>query len=276
MGRTAEYIAFGGINLAYVTTSGLYFVHADHLGTPQMLTNGTGAVVWDANYRPFGEATVTGSVAFNLRFPGQHYDAETGLHYNMMRDYDPGLGRYVQSDPTGLCGGWNTYACVGGNPVMGEDLTGENVQGVENMIAWAGTYEPPASGDPRGLLGGDVLRLPNTGWGLFNGWSFRSQAAWGWYDPSGDWTYYSSIKFPKDQELCCRDLIDLYETVVHEALHRTLCKKQGYFACNWAAVSEDLSDLHDWVDGEARKRRRAQEPRLRETYCADGGCPDAQ
>jgi len=54
---------------------------------------------------------------YNLRFPGQFYDKETGLHYNTFRDYDPVTGRYVDSDPMGLAGGLNTYAYVGGNPV---------------------------------------------------------------------------------------------------------------------------------------------------------------
>jgi len=114
--------------LAYVSTGGINWVHVDHLGTPQMLTDDTGAVVWDADYRPFGAAAVTVDESFtdayNLRFPGQYYDAETGLHYNWFRDYDAALGRYLESDPIGLAGGWNTYAYVGGNPVIRVDPEG--------------------------------------------------------------------------------------------------------------------------------------------------------
>jgi RHS repeat-associated protein len=41
----------------------------------------------------------------NLRFQGQYYDAETGLHYNRFRYYDPDIGRFVSQDPIGLAGG---------------------------------------------------------------------------------------------------------------------------------------------------------------------------
>ena len=56
-------------------------------------------------------------VTYNLRFPGQYYDAETGLNQNMQRDYDPQTGRYVESDPIGLQGGINTYAYTGDDPI---------------------------------------------------------------------------------------------------------------------------------------------------------------
>jgi len=121
---SAEYVALEGKPLAYIATGAVYWVHGDHLGTPQMLTDAAAAVVWDASYRPFGEATVTGALAFNLRFPGQYEDAETGLHYNYFRDYDPATGRYIQSDPIGLGGGWNTFAYALGNPVLFVDFMG--------------------------------------------------------------------------------------------------------------------------------------------------------
>lgn len=64
------------------------------------MTDGTGAVVWSADYKPFGEATITVSmITNNLRFPGQYYDTETGLNYNYFRDYNPVIGRYAEADP---------------------------------------------------------------------------------------------------------------------------------------------------------------------------------
>nr|WP_276598291.1 RHS repeat-associated core domain-containing protein [Roseateles koreensis] len=64
------------------------------------------------------------SVDISLRLPGQQFDPDTGLHYNMARDYDPTVGGYVQSDPIGLQGGINTYAYVGGNPLSYVDPWG--------------------------------------------------------------------------------------------------------------------------------------------------------
>jgi len=83
----------------YQKGPGLYFFLNDHLATPQKLINTAGAVVWAAAYLPYGEAQVqaNSTITNNLRFPGQHYDEETDLHYNWNRYYDPVLGRYLDS-----------------------------------------------------------------------------------------------------------------------------------------------------------------------------------
>ena len=58
-------------------------------------------------------------------FAGQYFDREeNGLHYNYFRDYDSGLGRYVQSDPIGLRGGLNTYGYVDQNSLRYFDPLG--------------------------------------------------------------------------------------------------------------------------------------------------------
>ena len=116
-----EYIYLDGEPIAvkeYQANIGTYYFINDHLGTPQRLVNGSGSVVWQAAYLPFGKAQVTTEVVKNnLRFPGQYFDAETGLHYNWHRFYDPETGRYISADPIGLDGGMNLYAYVENDPV---------------------------------------------------------------------------------------------------------------------------------------------------------------
>jgi len=60
----------------------------------------------------------------NLRFPGQYFDVESGLHYNYFRDYDPTTGRYIQGDPIGLLGGLNVFVYAEGNPIRYSDVFG--------------------------------------------------------------------------------------------------------------------------------------------------------
>ena len=116
-------VCFCSASLGWADT--LYFVHTDHLGTPRVITDDSQQIVWEGSQAPFGEvATTTNTIEFNVRFPGQYYDQESGLHYNYFRDYDPTLGRYIQSDPIGLGGGLNTYGYVYQNPIRYTDLLG--------------------------------------------------------------------------------------------------------------------------------------------------------
>jgi len=94
-------------------------------------------VVWEALYKPFGEATVHphSAVENNFRFAGQYYDAETGLHYNYHRYYDPKTGRYLTPDPIGLAGmDPNLYVYAGLNPINTIDPDGLKVVG--SIIRW--------------------------------------------------------------------------------------------------------------------------------------------
>jgi RHS repeat-associated protein len=111
----------------------LFYIHADHLNTPRKISRPSdNAIVWRWNSDPFGTTAVSEdpdgdsvSFAYSLRFPGQYYDSETGLHYNYKRDYDPAIGRYIQSDPIGLDGGLNTYLYADADPILNIDPTGE-------------------------------------------------------------------------------------------------------------------------------------------------------
>jgi RHS repeat-associated protein len=106
----------------------------DALGTPRTVIDPARNVAvwrWDLAGEAFGDgapeedADADGvAFVFDMRFPGQRYDAATGMHYNYFRDYDPGTGRYVQSDPIGLAGGISTYGYVGENPLSWIDPLG--------------------------------------------------------------------------------------------------------------------------------------------------------
>jgi RHS repeat-associated protein len=96
--------------LALFRAGQLYFYQLDHLGTPLSLTDSNNNIVWQAQYSVFGKATLTVNDIDNpLRFQGQYFDAESGLHYNHFRYYDPETGRFISQDPIGLLGGINHY-----------------------------------------------------------------------------------------------------------------------------------------------------------------------
>ncbi|MFK9007799.1 RHS repeat-associated core domain-containing protein, partial [Pseudomonas pergaminensis] len=104
-----------------------YHYQLDHLGTPQELTAPDGEIVWSAHYRAYGEISRLdiGKVDNPLRFQGQYFDQESGLHYNRHRYYNPDVGRYLTPDPVKLAGGINAYQYTT-NPTGWVDPSGLN------------------------------------------------------------------------------------------------------------------------------------------------------
>ncbi|AVR97288.1 RHS repeat-associated core domain-containing protein [Pseudoduganella armeniaca] len=121
------------------------FYQCDHLGTPQELTDHEGKVAWSAQYMAWGQAKEAISQGAHeagmrnpIRFPGQHLDEETGLHYNRHRYYEPYSGRFVSSDPIGLLGGLNLHRYAP-NPLQWIDplgLAGGPAVGVDSHGQW--------------------------------------------------------------------------------------------------------------------------------------------
>ena len=149
--RVAEYVwlddTLVGIIKAQEGTT-FQYVETDHLGTPRVVINpvtNTTIWHWDLSTRSFGENAPNAdpdgngvSYTLNLRFPGQYFDDVGGMNYNYYRDYEPGTGRYAESDPIGLGGGVSTYGYVGANPTFRRDSRG---------LDWSGTVVTLGGGE---------------------------------------------------------------------------------------------------------------------------------
>jgi RHS repeat-associated protein len=120
--------------VGYISNNQLYYVHNDHLGRPEVITDASQAVVWQAKLEAFDRSVLTTSIGdFNIGFPGQYWDEEKQSWYNYFRDYDATTGRYLQSDRLGLFDGPNTYGYVYGNPVNYSDPTGNLLSGEASL-----------------------------------------------------------------------------------------------------------------------------------------------
>ncbi len=141
----------------------VYNVHADHIATARVITKQDQTIVWRWDTAEAFGGTVPdqnpnnqGTFVYNQRFPGQVFDAETGLFQNWNREYNARQGRYIQSDPIGLAGGINTFAYVEGDPL--------------SLV------------DPAGLWG----YMVNTDAGYYLPFGGKGAGAGGFYSPDGD------------------------------------------------------------------------------------------
>ena len=147
-GQSAKYIylptASGPMPVAAIYGTKHYAIQSDHLNTSRRLVQSDGQVAWQWGYSAFGDeqptiasnrfantslnqsfgTTTVPAVTFNLRYPGQYFDQESGLHYNLNRSYSSTIGRYTQSDPIGLDGGWNRFGYAEVNPLSFTDPLG--------------------------------------------------------------------------------------------------------------------------------------------------------
>jgi RHS repeat-associated protein len=172
-----ETVWMGDVPVATLRPNGsavtIYYVHTDHLNAPRVVTQSSDNSprwLWGgnaANQNPLG----LGTFVYNLRYPGQYFQAETGLSYNYFRDYDPATGRYIESDPIGLRGGINTYTYAGYNPISRTDPYGlftydihyqltMDITGLDSLAKEVGGVDfLPGSQDP-GFANWHAMRPP--------------------------------------------------------------------------------------------------------------------
>ncbi|WP_329286238.1 DUF6531 domain-containing protein [Streptomyces sp. NBC_00691] len=159
-----------------------FAIVTDLVGTPTEMVDENGHIAWHSR------STVWGVTVWNrdassytpLRFPGQYYDPETGLHHNYFRHYDPETARYLTLDPLGLDPGPNPFAYVD-NPFTLQDPLGLTPCD-ENDPTWGGrvrfsTGPGGRSGTMRariepGMTGGKTKPPTNVvGYQKYKGWN---------------------------------------------------------------------------------------------------------
>jgi RHS repeat-associated protein len=209
------------------STIAIYYVHSDHLGTVRKVTRPSdNGLMWRWDPDTFGSVAANsnpaglGTFTYNLGFPGQYFLTESGLYYNYFRDYDPTMGRYIESDPIGLGSGVNTYAYGNGNPITNSDPTGlrpPTPAEAQFMQQYFGPCINPQKLDIKVRKWGDTSRALSLGGGFM---SFPS--SYGWTPPSDPphGLFLSTVpwgKIPgKSSKPGC-----LASTLYHELLHTT-------------------------------------------------------
>lgn len=134
-GSAVQQLVWLGLKpVAIISGNELLYIEADHLGSPRAVVEPKRDTVvwsWSLLQEAFGHGVPNedpdqdgASLQFDLRFPGQRYDDSMGANYNVFRDYDPSVGRYLESDPIGLMGGSSTYGYVSSSPLLSSDPSG--------------------------------------------------------------------------------------------------------------------------------------------------------
>jgi RHS repeat-associated protein len=132
-----KYYYFGGRRVAMRSSDGVYYLHADHLGSTSLTTDGSGEVVARQLYHPFGTVRWSeGTLPTDFGFTGQRHDG-TGLVFMHARYYHPYLGRFISADSIvpepGNPQAWNRYSYVYNNPLKYTDPSGH---GIEDLFEW--------------------------------------------------------------------------------------------------------------------------------------------
>ena len=119
----------------------LSYYHTDQIGIPREQTDQFGNLLWTGEYDAWGKLTAENKIYPNahqpFRLQNQYCDEETGLHYNLMRYYDPNCGRFVNQDPIGLLGGEHLY------------MFAPNINEINGVALWGtGKNQVKAPGHP--------------------------------------------------------------------------------------------------------------------------------
>lgn len=238
----------------------LYYVEADHLGTPRVVIDPARQKAvwkWDAAGSPFGgdapnqDPDQDGTpFVFDLRFPGQQFDSVSGTHYNIHRDYDPSTGTYLQSDPLGILGGMNTYNYVSNSPLIWGDPLG--------LLQWNELPTQELWG--RVTRGATSRTFPGDGLAQFEPGSLARTTI--------DWAIKPQCKCSEGQFRLDEFIVD----VGVQILLRTSYSTQTFARQTVTAEYDHVRDLRSWMSRARRKAEKKEQELRRSVYMSEADC----